>query len=60
MIGEPLTPNQLDKKKAFEQISSGLKLVNGIATWNNHKLIIFGDDSSKNITAETIKEGIIR
>ena len=58
LTGEPLSANQIDKKKAFETLSTGLKVNNGIATWDNIKLV--AGSSTGDISAETIKEGLIR
>ena len=54
---EPYSANQCDKKKCFEQLAPGLKVIDGIATWNGIKLV--AGNSIGDITTESIKEGII-
>eukprot|EP00595_Chromulina_sp_UTEXLB2642_P002295 CAMPEP_0196765220 /NCGR_PEP_ID=MMETSP1095-20130614/7839_1 /TAXON_ID=96789 ORGANISM="Chromulina nebulosa, Strain UTEXLB2642" /NCGR_SAMPLE_ID=MMETSP1095 /ASSEMBLY_ACC=CAM_ASM_000446 /LENGTH=83 /DNA_ID=CAMNT_0042122905 /DNA_START=420 /DNA_END=668 /DNA_ORIENTATION=+ len=38
--GDPWTPNQIDKQKAFETIAANLLVDdNGIAKWSNYRLV---------------------
>lgn len=58
LAGEPLSASQCDKKKAFENVAPLLKLVNGVATWNDIPLVVAS--SGEVITSPTLKEGILR
>lgn len=58
LSGEPLTPNQVDKQKAFEAVATGL-LANseGVAVWNNHRLVTSSGGVCK---APTVRNGALR
>jgi len=55
---EPLSASQCDKKKAFEAVAPLLKLVDGVATWNELKLVVAS--TGEVVTSPTLKEGILR
>ncbi len=57
LTGAPLSASQCDKKKVFEKIAPGLKLIDGVAYWNDVLLVTENGDA---ITATKLKDGVLR
>jgi len=58
-VGEVLTPNQVEKQKAFETVGAGFTVNSrGEAMWNDVRLIV--QSSGAVCTAPTVRDGIMR
>jgi aminoacyl tRNA synthase complex-interacting multifunctional protein 1 len=58
LAGDPLTPNQVDKQKAFEALAPGLRVnEEGIAMWQDCRLVTTAGGLC---TAPTIRNGALR
>ena len=53
MEGEPLSPNQIKKKKVWEAVSPDLKVVDGVATFKGSPILT----SAGPCTTPTVKDG---
>jgi hypothetical protein len=59
LVGDPLTPKQIDKLKAFELLAAGLKTdSNGNATWNGIRLVVEGTNDV--LTTPTLRDAALR